>query len=555
MLMTEGKDGSFLCRPSQTSPGDFTLSVRRDEDVTHIKIQSTGDYYDLYGGEKFATLAELVMYYMENQGCLRERNGLLIELKAPLNSKEVTNERWYHSNLTGREAETLLLGKGQDGSFLVRSSVHNPGFYVLSARVEDKMSHVMIRNRDGRFDVGGGPEFGSLTDLIEHYKKNPMVETSGTVINLKHAYNATGFLPPSISQRVVELQKQNHDVYGKAGFWEEFEQLQQMECKHLYSRKEGAKAENKSKNRYKNILPFDHTRVALKGVDPDVPGSDYINANYISGEVPGSERRYIATQGCLPGTVADFWKMIWQENSHVIVMTTNEVERGRNKCTRYWPDVEDTKVYGGVYHVACLKEVQNTTYILREFLVHSSEEEGDGRTVYHFHFKAWPDHGVPHEPGVTLGFLQDVSLYQRTKGQTEGSCGPIVVHCSAGIGRTGTFIVIDILISLIGYQGWDNEIDIQKTIQLVRAQRSGMVQTEQQYKFVYSAINAFMESSQALMLVGDNYGNLTYPRKSEQEPLYGNMVAGEQAGDNGAGGRTGDKGNEVSEAPPLPAKP
>ena len=87
--------------------------------------------------------------------------------------------RWYHSNLTGREAETLLLAKGQDGSFLVRASVHNPGFYVLSARADDKVSHIMIRNRDGQFDVGGGAVFGFLTELVDHYKKNPMVETSG----------------------------------------------------------------------------------------------------------------------------------------------------------------------------------------------------------------------------------------------------------------------------------------------------------------------------------------------------------------------------------------
>jgi tyrosine-protein phosphatase non-receptor type 11 len=235
--------------------------------------------------------------------------------------------------------------------------------------------------------------------------------------------------------------------------------------------------------------------------------------------------------------------MMWQENSHVIVNTTNEVERGKNKCTRYWPDVEDTKVYGGVYHVASLKETANPHYILREFLLHNSDEEGDGRHIWQFHFKAWPDHGVPHEPGVALGFLQDVSLKQTTLAHGEGGCGPIIVHCSAGIGRTGTFIVIDILISLINFQGWDNEIDIQKTIQLVRAQRSGMVQTEQQYKFVYSAINAFVESSQALMHVGENYGNLKFPHKS-QEPLYGNMGSGE---------RTADKG--IEEAPPLPAKP
>ena len=131
--------------------------------------------------------------------------------------------RWYHSALTGREAETLLLAKGQDGSYLVRASVHNPGFYVLSARVDERVSHVIIRNRDGKFDVGGGNAFPNLTALVEHYKKNPMVETTGTVINLKHPYHATSFLPSNIGQRVSELQKQTKDVYGKAGFWEEFE--------------------------------------------------------------------------------------------------------------------------------------------------------------------------------------------------------------------------------------------------------------------------------------------------------------------------------------------
>ena len=131
--------------------------------------------------------------------------------------------RWYHSALTGREAETLLLAKGQNGSYLVRSSVHNPGYYVLSARVSEQVSHVMIRHKDEKFDVGGGPAFPSLNDLIDHYKKNPMVETSGVVILLKHPFHATGFVPASICSRVAELQKQNQDVYGKAGFWEEFE--------------------------------------------------------------------------------------------------------------------------------------------------------------------------------------------------------------------------------------------------------------------------------------------------------------------------------------------
>ena len=125
--------------------------------------------------------------------------------------------RWYHSSLTSMEAQTLLLSKGENGSFLVRNSSHNPGYYILSARVDKRVSHIIIRNIDGVFDLQGGPIFDSLTQLIEHYMKNPMVEMSGLVIHLKYPLYSTSFLPANIFQRVFDLQKQ------KAGFWEEFE--------------------------------------------------------------------------------------------------------------------------------------------------------------------------------------------------------------------------------------------------------------------------------------------------------------------------------------------
>ena len=133
--------------------------------------------------------------------------------------------RWFHSSLTGREAEALLLAKGQDGSYLIHPSVHNPGNFDLSVRVDERVSHVMIRNRDDHFDVGGGPKFGSLTELVEYYKKNPMVETNGTVINLKVPFNTTSFPAADIQTRIAQLQKMHQDdiVYGKSGFWEEFE--------------------------------------------------------------------------------------------------------------------------------------------------------------------------------------------------------------------------------------------------------------------------------------------------------------------------------------------
>lgn len=526
LLKERGIEGSFLARPSKSNPGDFTLSVRRNGEVTHIKIQNMGDFYDLYGGEKFATLAELVQYYMENQGQLREKNGEIIELKYPLNCADPTTERWFHGHLSGREAEKLILEKGKNGSFLVRESQSKPGDYVLSVRTDDKVTQVMIRCvQDNKYDVGGGRKFDTLSELVEHYRRNPMVEQSGTVVPLKMPFNATRINARGIDSRVRELSRRRQTSFdpslqkehqgptmGKAGFWEEFESLQQQECKQLYSRKEGQKPENRNKNRYKNILPFDHTRVILRDTDPGIPGSDYINANLITSEEDlGSEAKtYIATQGCLPSTCADFWWMIWQENTRVIVMTTKEVERGKNKCGRYWPEEGASKECGRIT-VRNVSESSNNDYILREFLV--SKDSQPERKIFHYHFTAWPDHGVPSDPGCVLNFLHDVNKRQ----EEITSAGPIVVHCSAGIGRTGTFIVVDMILDQIKRQGLDCEIDIQRTIQMVRSQRSGMVQTEAQYKFVYLAVQHHIETvqqrisaEQKSLQLGREYTNIKY---------------------------------------------
>jgi tyrosine-protein phosphatase non-receptor type 11 len=211
---------------------------------------------------------------------------------------------------------------------------------------------------------------------------------------------------------VISKSENGPNGMGKAGFWEEFESLQQQEFKHLYSRKEGVKPENRNKNRYKNILPckwarrggfrkfnlyilVDDTRVKLKDVDPNVAGADYINANYIrwkadysGGSELGSDpsgKVYIATQGCLPSTIADFWQMVWQENCRVIVMTTKETERGKTKCARYWPDQGTTKEYGKI-KIKMLMESSIPHYTLREFLV-SMDGANCERKVFQYHFQ------------------------------------------------------------------------------------------------------------------------------------------------------------------------
>ena len=508
--------------------------------MTHIKIQSTGDFYDLYGGEKFATLAELVQFYMENQEQLKEKNGDVIVLRSPLVSSDPTSERWFHVNLSGKEAERLMLERGKNGSFLVRESQSKPGDYVLTVRTDDKVTHVMIRCVDNKYDVGeGGAQFDSLSELIANYQKNPMVETSGTVVHLNQPFNATRITAATIDSRVKILTKETVQNAGQSqerkttGFWEEFEYLQQQESKHLYSRKEGQRPENRAKNRYKNILPFDYTRVRLRDrpdVDPNSIGSDYINANFITSEEDGN-KIYIATQGPLAATVNDFWFMIWQENSKVIVMTTKEVERGKNKCARYWPErvphLDPNKppptslpppvVEFGCIRIELISEKQCVDYILRELKVRRTDVKEPDRILYQYHFTAWPDHGVPSDPGCVLNFLQEINQKQ----EEVQPAGPIVVHCSAGIGRTGTFIVIDQIIDQIKKQGLSCEIDVQRSILKVRSQRSGMVQTEAQYKFVYLAVQHHVEVLQQRLIAeqksqkaGREYTNIKYTEGS-----------------------------------------
>ncbi|XP_041124975.1 tyrosine-protein phosphatase non-receptor type 6-like isoform X2 [Polyodon spathula] len=525
LLKSRGIHGSFLCRPSRKNQGDFSLSVRVGEMVTHIRIQNTGDFYDLYGGEKFATLSELVEYYTTEHGTLQDQDGTLIELRFPLNCSEPTSERWYHGHLSGQAAEKLLWQKGEEGTFLVRESLSKPGDFVLSiltgesrevnGEQRNRVSHVKIMCQDGCYTVGGVERFENLTDLVEHFKQSGIEEVSGTRVYLKQPYYSTRINAADIDSRVQVLTKTNdadEASKSKAGFWEEFDALQKQEAKLKKSRNEGMRPENKSKNRYKNILPFDETRVILQSGDPNVIGSDYINANYVSNLLMEScdRKKFIASQGCLATTVNDFWEMVWQERSRVIVMTTREVEKGRNKCVRYWPEPEDTKEFGS-YLVRHVSEHDAVDYTLRVLEISPLNQSDDQREIWHYQYLSWPDHGVPTEPGGVLSFLEQVNSKQR---ELRGA-GPIIVHCSAGIGRTGTIIVIDMVINTINTKGLDCDIDIPKSIQMVREQRSGLVQTEAQYKFIYMAVSQYIETTkrklEEMKKTETEYGNLHFP--------------------------------------------
>ncbi|XP_014844154.1 PREDICTED: receptor-type tyrosine-protein phosphatase delta-like isoform X15 [Poecilia mexicana] len=230
---------------------------------------------------------------------------------------------------------------------------------------------------------------------------------------------------------------------------------------------------NKPKNRYANVIAYDHSRVILSSID-GVPGSDYINANYIDGY--RRQNAYIATQGPLPETFGDFWRMVWEQHTANIVMMTKLEEKSRVKCDQYWP-TRGTETYG-IIQVTLLDTVELATYSMRTFALYKTGSN-EKREVRHFQFTAWPDHGVPEHPTPFLAFLR------RVKACNPPDAGPMIVHCSAGVGRTGCFIVIDGMTERIKHE---KTVDIYGHVTLMRSQRNYMVQTEDQYIFIHDAL-------------------------------------------------------------------
>ncbi|XP_076390649.1 tyrosine-protein phosphatase Lar isoform X8 [Megachile rotundata] len=238
---------------------------------------------------------------------------------------------------------------------------------------------------------------------------------------------------------------------------------------------------NKHKNRLVHILPYECTRVCLQP-QRNIEGSDYINASLIDGyRYRGA---YIATQGPLCDTTDDFWRMLWEHNSTIVVMLTKLKEMGREKCHQYWPS--DRSIRYQCFVVDPIAEYNMPQYILREFKV-TDARDGASRTVRQFQFIDWPEQGVPKSGD---GFIDFIGQVHKTKEQF-GQDGPITVHCSAGVGRTGVFITLSIVLERMQYEG---VVDIFQTVRILRTQRPAMVQTEDQYQFCYRASLEYLGS-------------------------------------------------------------
>ncbi|XP_032891176.1 receptor-type tyrosine-protein phosphatase alpha isoform X2 [Amblyraja radiata] len=280
---------------------------------------------------------------------------------------------------------------------------------------------------------------------------------------------------PPLSIEKLEEEANRRMADDNKLFREEFNAL--PACPIQATCEAASKEENKEKNRYVNILPYDHSRLHLLPVE-GVPDSDFINASFINGYQ--EKNKFIAAQGPKEETVNDFWRMIWEQNTATIVMVTNLKERKECKCAQYWPD-QGCWTYGNI-RVSVEDMMVLVDYTIRKFCI---QQVGDlmnkkpQRLVTQFHFTSWPDFGVPFTPIGMLKFLKKV------KTCNPSFAGAIVVHCSAGVGRTGTFIVIDAMLDMMHAE---RKVDVFGFVSRIRAQRCQMVQTDMQYVFIYQAL-------------------------------------------------------------------
>ncbi|XP_046373644.1 tyrosine-protein phosphatase non-receptor type 9-like isoform X2 [Haliotis rufescens] len=387
-------------------------------------------------------------------------------------SKETVNEKHNHED---REKEREDVRDGNKDVFIEKES----DSILMSGkkrRTSDGRSNADSRKRiSDSSTVDNSPNDQQVSDLP--IKRRPPSSGSNILDDSIHMPDQGGMNLKQLVEHVKSLRRK--------GLFSEYARIKMEAPTGTFN---ASKARvNLPKNRYTDVLCFDHSRVVLPVMDAD-PTSDYINANFVDGYM--QKNSYISTQGPLPKTFVDFWSMVWNYQCQVIVMTTRTIERQRMKCGQYWPNEEQTDEQFEEFIVYNNGISTRKDYTETKLLLHNTKT-GESREITHLQFTSWPDFGVP--PATTfLDFLFHARQCQEeaTKFMGGGWQGhprgpPMVVHCSAGIGRTGTFITIDICLRRLEDIG---TVDVQESVRRIRSQRCYSIQMPDQYVFCHLAI-------------------------------------------------------------------
>ncbi|XP_025943651.1 receptor-type tyrosine-protein phosphatase C isoform X3 [Apteryx rowi] len=333
-----------------------------------------------------------------------------------------------------------------------------------------------------------------------HKKKLSNSSEDVSLVRVKDDERQLLNIEPIPSEQLLETYKRKIADEGRL-FLDEFQSIPRIFTK--FSIKEAKKSHNQNKNRYIDILPYDHNRVELSEIPGD-PGSDYINASYIDGFK--EPRKYIAAQGPKDETTDDFWRMIWEQKATIIVMVTRCEEGNRNKCAQYWPSVENGSVTYGDIIVKINESKVCPDYIIQKLHITNGRERTAGRDVTHIQFTSWPDHGVPEDSHLLL------KLRRRVNALSNFFSGPIVVHCSAGVGRTGTYIGIDAMLEGLDAEG---RVDVYGYVVKLRRQRCLMVQVESQYILIHQALVEYNQYGETEVSLSELHSYLTNLKRKD----------------------------------------
>ncbi|XP_077784505.1 receptor-type tyrosine-protein phosphatase C isoform X2 [Podarcis muralis] len=343
-----------------------------------------------------------------------------------------------------------------------------------------------------------------LLVLYKIYTLNKKRSSDPDTDDEKHLLN----IDPIPAELLWETYKRKIADEGRL-FLDEFQSIPRVFSK--FTIKDARKSYNQNKNRYIDILPYDYNRVELSSILGD-PGSDYINASHIDGFT--EPRKYIAAQGPKEETTDDFWRMIWEQKATIVVMVTRCEEGNRVKCAKYWPSMEEeTASYGDI--VVKINECKVCPdYNIQKLHITNRREKTTGRDVTHIQFTSWPDHGVPDNPHLLL------KLRRRVNAFSNFFSGPVVVHCSAGVGRTGTYIAIDAMLEGLEAEG---RMDVYGYIVKLRRQRCLMVQVESQYILIHQALVEYIQFGETEVNIPELHNCLNYLKKrdpaSDPSPL------------------------------------
>ncbi|KAF4090042.1 hypothetical protein AMELA_G00045150 [Ameiurus melas] len=380
--------------------------------------------------------------------------------------------------------ETLSSSTRQEMTVMVNSL--DKSCTKQGTNCDDAISFMDTHNLNGR-TVSSLSSFTMKTNTLSTSVPNTYYPDENHVMTSKTSSLVQSHTHSFKKREAVDVPYQTGQLHLAIRVADLLQHITQMKCAEGYGFKEeyesffkgqaapwdsAKKDENRMKNRYGNIIAYDHSRVRLQAIEGE-QSSDYINANYIDGY--HRPNPYIATQGPMQETVYDFWRIVWQENTATIIMLTKLVEVGMVKCCKYWPD--DTEIYQDM-KVTLIKTQLLSEYVIRTFAV---EKQGahEIREIRQFHFTGWPDQGVPYHATGLLGFIR------RVKSKSPANAGPMVVHCSAGAGSTGCFIIIDIILDMAEREGL---VDIYNCVRELRSRRVNMVQNEEQYVFIHDTI-------------------------------------------------------------------